>query len=87
LLINNKIKIKYQYTIMCVLSYVKKLYMINDYDITINENIDIEYLQMISSINNQKYNFNDLIIITTIIMGFYGYIYFIFSYFKIFQQI
>ncbi len=72
---------------MCVLSYVKKLYMINDYDITINENIDIEYLQMISSINNQKYNFNDLIIITTIIMGFYGYIYFIFSYFKIFQQI
>ena len=72
---------------MCVLSYMKKLYMINDYDITINENIDIEYLQMISSINNQKYNFNDLIIITTIIMGFYGYIYFIFSYFKIFQQI
>ena len=72
---------------MCVLSYMKKLYMINDYDITINENIDIEYLQMISSINNQKYNLNDLIIITTIIMGFYGYIYFIFSYFKIFQQI
>lgn len=72
---------------MCVLSYVKKLYMINDYDVTINENIDIEYLQLISSINNQKYNFNDLIIITTIIMGFYGYIYFIFSYFKIFQQI
>ena len=72
---------------MCVLSYMKKLYMINDYDITINENIDIEYLQMISSINNQKYNFNDLIIITTIIMGFYGYIYFIFSYFKIFKKI
>jgi len=84
---NNKIKIKYQYTIMCVLSYVKKLYMINDYDVTINENIDIEYLQMISSINNQKYNFNDLITITTIIMVFYGFIYFVINYFKIFQQI
>ena len=72
---------------MCVLSYVKKLYMINDYDVTINENIDIEYLQMISSINNQKYNFNDLITITTIIMVFYGFIYFVINYFKIFQQI
>ena len=72
---------------MCLLSYMKKLDMINKYDLSVNGNIDIEYLQMISSINNQKYNFNDLIIITTIIMGFYGYIYFIFSYFKIFQQI
>ncbi len=69
---------------MCVLSYVKKLYMINDYDVTINENIDTEYLQMISSINNQKYNFNDLIIITTLIISFYGFIYFVINYFKTF---
>lgn len=69
---------------MCVLSYVKKLYMINDYDISINENIDIEYLQMISSINNQKYSFNDLIIITTLIISYYSCIYLII--FKTFQQ-
>lgn len=71
---------------MCVLSYVKKLHMINYYDITINENIDTEYLQIISSINNKKFSFNDLIIITTLIISFYGFIYFVINYFKTFQQ-
>ena len=54
---------------MCVLSYVKKLDMINKADVSINENIDIEYLQMISSINNNKFNSSDLIIITSIIIS------------------
>ena len=72
---------------MCVLSYVKKLDMINKADVSINENIDIEYLQMISSINNNKFNFSDLIIITSIIMSYYGFIYFIFNYFKTFLSI
>ena len=67
---------------MCVLSYVKKLDMINKDDVSINENIDIEYLQMISSINNNKFNFSDLIIITSIIISYYGFIYLIFNYFK-----
>ena len=67
---------------MCLLSYVKKLDMINKDDVSVNENIDIEYLQMISSINNNKFNFSDLIIITSIIMSYYGFIYLIFNYFK-----
>ena len=67
---------------MCLLSYMKKLDIINKDDLSINENIDIEYLQMISSINNNKFNFSDLIIITSIIMSYYGFIYFIFNYFK-----
>lgn len=72
---------------MCVLSYVKKLDMINKDDVSVNENIDIEYLQMISSINNNKFNLSDLIIITSIIMSYYGFIYFIFNYFKTFLSI
>jgi len=64
---------------MCVLSYVKKLDMINKDDVSINENIDIEYLQYK---NFQKINFSDLIIITSILMSYYGFIYFIFNYFK-----
>ena len=67
---------------MCLLSYVKKLDMINKDDVSVNENIDIEYLQMISSINNNKFNLSDLIIITSIIMSYYGFIYLIFNYFK-----
>ena len=72
---------------MCVLSYVKKLDMINKAYVSINENIDIEYLQMISSINNNKFNSSDLIIITSIIISCYGFIYFIFNYFKTFLSI
>ena len=67
---------------MCLLSYMKKLDIIDKDHLSINENIDIEYLQMISSINNNKFNFSDLIIITSIIISYYGFIYFIFNYFK-----